>query len=58
MESAKYEKEKNLLLLTVLGRFFHESRSLFLAIRIRTQEIKSDPDPDKRTRIRNTAINK
>ena len=47
-------------LLTVFERFFFTdpdfsgSDSDFWPIRFRTQEKKSDPDPDKRTRIRNT----
>ena len=44
--SANMKKKKILLVLTVLGRFFFMDPD-FRPIRIRTQEKKFDPDPEK-----------
>ena len=51
VESALYDILKNILLLTVFGRFFMNPDwiQIFWPIWIRTQEKNSDPDPDKRT---------
>ena len=50
VESAKYDAFFTEI--SVFGRF--SRNRIFLLIRIRTQKKKSDPDPDKRTGIRNT----
>ena len=56
VEIAKYDIFKKFLVVFFMDPDFYRLDPDFWPIRIRTQEKKSVPDPDKRTRIRNTSL--